>query len=174
MSSIPLENNDPKGTQTNAQILLFPARLSAAEDRRIDYLFSVRQVVEVLLNADVQYVPFGPEHAEGVTDWRGRILPVLSLESCLGMKMNETVQPTRPIVVRSVSQDSQGQVKDSYAVFQVGAAVRQLSLPLDCEPRDVPSWIADETCLRGVYQMENHLFLIPDLEKILDAKRIEN
>lgn len=150
-------------------VLIFPARTPGVQGKQVYYLFSLRQVVDVLRQADPQPVPFGPRFAEGVAQWRGRVLPVLSLEHCLGMKTSDETLPLRTIVVRGVHQGNGHEPRELYAIFKVGAAVRQLGLPLDCNPIPVPPWITDASALSGVYEMEEIILLVVNLEKILGA-----
>jgi purine-binding chemotaxis protein CheW len=148
-------------------VLIFPARTPDVEGKQVYYLFSLRQVVDVLRQANPQPVPFGPGFAEGVAQWRGRVLPVLCLEHCLGMKTSDETLPLRTIVVRGVHQGNGHEPRDLYTIFKVGAAVRQLKLPLACNPIPVPPWIANASVLSGVYEMEKTILLVVNLEKIL-------
>jgi chemotaxis signal transduction protein len=154
-------------------VLIFPARTPGVQGKQVYYLFSLRQVVDVLRQANPQPVPFSPGFAEGVSQWRGRVLPMLCLEHCLGMKTSDETIPLRTIVVRGVrlyngdNGDNGHESRDFYAIFNVGAAVRQLKLPLACNPIPVPSWITNASALSGVYEMEQTILLVVNLEKIL-------
>lgn len=155
------------GKPAAGHVLIFPARTPGAHGKQVYYLFSLRQVVDVLKQTNPQPVPFGPEFAEGVTQWRGRVLPILCLEHCLGMKTSEATIPLRTIVVRGVHQSNGHEPREFYAIFKVGAAVRQLGLPLECNPIPVPRWITNASALSGAYEMEKTILLVVNLEKIL-------
>jgi chemotaxis signal transduction protein len=150
-------------------VLIFSARTPEIEGKQIFYLFSIRQAVEVLSHADVQAVPFGPSYADGVAEWRGRVLPVLSLENCLGLKKCSALMPSRSLVMRGVSEKRADGLQDLYAIITVGATVQQLELPFACEPVAVPEWVTDASCLSGVYQIDKRLFFIVNIEKMLNA-----
>ncbi len=167
--SVQVGNIEKNSRKTGAQVFIFPARTSGFDGNPVYYLFSVRQVVEVLRHVDVQAVPFGPKYAEGVAEWRGHVLPILSLEKCLGLQESNEQMPRRTIVVRSVAENSNGNFHESYAIVKVGAAVHQLALPLACEPVDVPHWVTETACLSGVYQMQERFLLVVNVEKILNA-----
>lgn len=154
---------------SNAQVLLLPARTSDIEGRSLYYLFSVRQVAEVLVNTTIQRVPVAPPHVQGVAKWCGCVLPILSLERCLGMEILADRMPSRDVVVRSVTQNNGGQLLGHYAICRVGAAIRHMELPLECGPGKVPDQISDASCLTAVYSMQKFLLLIVNLEKIIDA-----
>ncbi len=153
---------------SDAQVLLLPARTPDIKGRSLYYLFSVRQVAEVLLNTTIQRVPFAPPFVQGVAGWCDRVLPVLSLECCLGLEFEDRIPP-RDVVVRSVTQNDGGQWEEHYAICRVGAAIRHMELPLDCEPGKVPGRITDTSCLTAVYDMRALILLVVDLEKIINA-----
>jgi chemotaxis signal transduction protein len=166
------QTRQPKQAEAHARptaghVLIFPARTPGVQGKQVYYLFSLHQVVDVLRQADPQPVPFGPGFAEGVAQWRGRVLPVLSLERCLGMKTSDEAIPLRTIVVRGVHQGNGHEPRELYAIFKVGAAARQLGLPLACNPVPVPPWITNASALSGVYEMDKTILLVVDLEKIL-------
>lgn len=163
---------ETKHPHSAAQVILFPARTPDIGGKRVFFLLSVRQVAEVLKHADVQPVPFGPSHVEGIAEWCGRVLPVLSLEQFLGLKMCEGKTPVRPIVVRSVIRNSDG-LHELYAICRLAAASQQVKLPLKCEPAAAPGWIVNRSCLSGVYQTQESLLMAPDLDRILTANNGE-
>lgn len=154
---------------SDAQVLLLPARTPDIQGGSLYYLFSVRQVAEILLNTTIQRVPFAPPFVQGVAGWCGRTLPVLSLERCLGLETLTDRMPLRDVVVRSVTQNNGGQLGEHYAICRVGAAIRHLELPLDCEPGKVPDRITDASCLTAVYHMPGSVLLVVNLEKIINV-----
>ncbi|MGD8845831.1 MAG: chemotaxis protein CheW [Desulfobacteraceae bacterium] len=155
---------DGKGAH---QVLIFPARLPARHNRPVSYLFSLRQIVDVLRHPTTQWIPFGPSYAKGIAEWRGRVLPVLSLEQSLGMEPTDQAMPLRTIVVQGAHQEKGSRLKAMYAIFNVGAAVRQHQLPLACTPVEIPRWISKRSFVSGAYETENQLLLAINLERIL-------
>ena len=149
------------------QVLIFPARVPNHLNRSVYYLFSLRQIVDVLRKPTTQWIPFGPSYAKGIAEWRGRVLPVLSLEQSLGMKTSDQAMPLRTIVVQGVHQEKGSKLKAIYAIFNAGAAVRQHQLPLACTPIEIPRWISKRSFVSGAYKKENQLFLAMNLERIL-------
>lgn len=163
---------NPDSNLTGAQVLLFPAMASEVQGRQIHYLFSVRQVAEVLSEIQVHDVPFGPQYVQGIAEWRGRSLPVLSLEHCLGLDRPETAEmKLRTVVVRGVHQHTDDDPQELYGIVQVGTAVRKLELPLACKPISMPAWIVGTSYMKGIYEWEQHLLLVVDIEKILGVVR---
>ncbi|MGD9007075.1 MAG: chemotaxis protein CheW [Desulfobacteraceae bacterium] len=160
---------------SEAKVLLLPARTPDIKGRSLFYLFSVRQVAEVLLNTTFQRVPSALPYVRGVAEWCGRALPVLSLERCLGLEIRADRMPLRDVVVRNVTYSDGGQLQEDYAICRVGAAIRHMELPLECEPEKVPDWITDASCLTAVYSMPATVLLVVNPEKIINAiKRKQN
>jgi chemotaxis signal transduction protein len=151
------------------QVVVFPAGTPLVGGRQLGFLFSVRQVVDVLKQVDIQPHPFDRRYAQGVTEWRGRVIPVLCLEHCLGLQTMKNGMPMRNIVVRGVQLNDSDEAQDLYAVCQVGTAARQYRLPLACRPVTPPEELPGLKFLRGLYATDENLFLVLDLEKLLDA-----
>lgn len=156
---------------SEAQVLLLPARTPKIKGRSLYYLFSVRQVAEVLLNTTIQRAPSAPPYLQGVAGWCGRMLPVLSLERCLGLEVLPDRMLPRDVVVRSVTQNNGGQLGEHYAICRVGAAIKHRTLPLHCEPGKVPDRITDASCLTAVFHMQASLLLVVNVEKIINTCR---
>lgn len=165
---------DVRNKYADGHVFIFPARTSEVEGKQIFYIFSVRQVVEVLNRADALPVPLAPMYAEGVTRWRGRILAVLSLEHCLGMAVSDERMHLRSVVIRSVATDPMDDFYEVYTVCQVGGAIRQMDLPLPYMPTSVPDWVTNAFVLSGVYELEDHLFLVLNMEAILNTKMLRD
>jgi chemotaxis signal transduction protein len=160
---------------SKAQVLLLPARTHNIKGRSLYYLFSVRQVVEVLLNTTIQCVSAAPQYVQGAAEWCGRMLPVLSLERCLELEVLTDRTPPRDVVIRSVTHGNGGQLQEHFAICRVGAAILHMELPLECAPEKVPDRITDASCLTEVYAMPTALLLVVNLAKILNGfKRKEN
>jgi hypothetical protein len=83
--------------------------------------------------------------------------------------------PPRDVVVRSVTYSNGEQLQEDYAICRVGAAIRHMELPLECEPETAPNRITDASNLMAVYSMPAALLLVVNLEKIISAyKRKQN
>lgn len=155
--------------QTDSRVLIFPGRTADIEGKPVFYLFSIRQVAEVLTHVDAQLVPFAPAYVQGIAHWRDRVLPVLSLEQCLGIKQSDNQMPQQTIVVRGVTKDSTDNLHELYAICKVGAGVHHLDFPLECEPVAAADHIPNAFYLHGAYQMQKRLLLVINIEKVLKA-----
>jgi chemotaxis signal transduction protein len=165
-----VQDSNTNRNHTHAQIFIFQADTPAIDDRQVCYLFSVRQVVEVLSHADARPVPLGPKHTDGITQWRGRVLPVVSLEKCLGIEASQSQSHRRAVVVRSVIETDGNKLNEFYGIITVGAKIQQVELPLACEPMALPAWVSDATLLSGVFQTPHRILLVVNIGRILNGE----
>lgn len=151
------------------QVLIFPASTPDASGKSIFFLFSVLQVEEILKETRIHSVPFCPNFAEGISEWRERVLPVISLEARLGLETAAIPEPQRLIVVRT-SKDVDTQSAESKGILILSSAVRKMKLPIPCVPYQSNGLFTDNTLLKGVYEWEEGLLIVVDMEKILSGK----
>jgi len=162
-------NSATKRSQAGAQVLLIPARTAEIDGQQLFFLFSTHQVAEVMKQAEVLPVPFAQGYVDGIAQWCGRVLPVLSLERLVGVHECDEKMPLRTIVVRSVSRGDSDQLHESYAICKVGAAIRHMTLVDVCQPVPMAEWVGNPGCLHGVYQMQARLVMVVNIEDILKA-----
>lgn len=151
----------------NVNVIAFPARAPLVGGRQLHFLFSVRQVVDVLRQVDSQSITSEQHYFHGIAKWRGRVVPVICLEECLGLRIAKNGMPLRTIVIRGAQQCDTGEMKDLYAICKIGAAVRQYQLPITCKPVTPPKKLPGIDFLKGVYAMDEYLFMVINIESIL-------
>jgi chemotaxis signal transduction protein len=159
------ETNLIRAIKTN--VIAFPARAPLVGGRQLHFLFSVRQVVDVLRQVDSQPITSDQHYIRGLAKWRGRVVPVIGLEKCLGLRRVQNGMPLRTIVIRGAKQCDSGEVKDLYAICEVGAAVRQYQLPIVCKAVIPPEKLPGIDFLKGIYAMDAYLFMVVNIEGIL-------
>jgi chemotaxis signal transduction protein len=161
-------NTGTDSTNTvKAHVITFPAKTPLVGGRQIHFLFSVRQVVDVLKEVDSKPVTSDQHYIHRIAEWRNQVVPVICLEECLGLQTIKKEIPFRTIVVRSVWQSDGGDIQDRYAICEVGAAVRQYQLPLACKPIMPPVKLLGVDLLKGLYVMGNYLFMVIDIKSVL-------
>ncbi|MDM8523354.1 chemotaxis protein CheW [Desulfococcaceae bacterium HSG8] len=173
-------------SRTDRKVVVFPA-MSPAEisDGQIYFLFSIRQVEEIINEVSVQSVPFSPSYIEGVTLWRNHVVPVISLEELLGMetmpdKSGFRLLSTRLITVRilppfspvenpplPVSAENpqhlsyaEKRKKEGRIMLRVAPTIRMVSLPIPCTPVSSVGWIPKRDLVRGVYEWEEGYLVV--------------
>ena len=144
---------------TDAQIQL----VTFALDRE-EYAVPISQVREVIRVGDLTRVPEAPQHIRGVTNLRGRILPVVELRSRLGLAPLDTPGPRARIIVVETDGRILGLLVD--AVLQVTRIPADSVQP---PPEDILTPQAD--WLAGVARRPDRLLILLDLDAVLLLQR---
>ena len=126
---------------------------------REEYGIPVTQVREVIRVGDITRVPQAPPHVRGVTNLRGRILPVVELRSRLGLDAGVPTHRSRIIVV---------EVRDRVLGLLVDAVLQVVKVPRETvapPPEEVRT--ADTGYIGGVARWNNRLVILLELELAL-------
>ena len=133
--------------------------LTFALDRE-EYAVPISQVREVIRVGDLTRVPEAPQHIRGVTNLRGRILPVVELRSRLGLAPLDTPGPRARIIVVETDGRILGLLVDSVShVLKVTAG-----MVIDA-PAEVTS--AQGNYVTGVARIDSRLVILLDLDRAL-------
>ncbi|CAB1057708.1 hypothetical protein D1BOALGB6SA_2461 [Olavius sp. associated proteobacterium Delta 1] len=152
-------------TTSKQRVLIFPAQTPKVSSRQIYFLFSQRQMEDILLNAPVQRVPFSPSYIEGLAEWRNQVLPVISLESCLGIESLNSSKVQRLMVVRAAKNEAA--TTNFYRIMlRVVPPIQMLELPLECSPVS-DGWIPEKSFAQGVYEWANGFLVVAHIKNIL-------
>ncbi|MBA3260112.1 MAG: purine-binding chemotaxis protein CheW [Gemmatimonadales bacterium] len=134
--------------------------LTFALDREA-YGVPVGQVREVIRVTEITRVPHAPAHVRGVTNLRGRILPVVEIRTRLGLEPGAVTGRSRIVVV---------EVHDRVLGILVDAVLQVTKIPLESvtpPPAEVVSPGSD--WISGVAQSSSRLVFLLELEKALQA-----
>ena len=126
---------------------------------REEYGIPVAQVREVIRVGDITRVPQAPPHVRGVTNLRGRILPVVELRSRLGLAPAVPTPRSRIVVV---------EVRDRVLGLLVDAVLQVVKVPAETvapTPEEVRS--SDAEYLGGVARWNDRLVILLELEQAL-------
>jgi purine-binding chemotaxis protein CheW len=104
-------------------------------------------------------IPWAPEHVKGVSNLRGRIIPIIDLRSRLGMPSTTTTKESRIIVVEAY------QKMIGLLVDRVTQIIKVVESALSAAPEEVKPPLS--TYLSYVVQLEDRLVLLLDAEKVL-------
>jgi len=147
------------------RVLILPAQIPKVSNRQVYFLFSLRQVEDILTDAPVRPVPFSPAYIGGVFEWRGHVLPVISMEACLGFEFLNTQKIQRLMVVRA-AQNGSTQKNVDRMMLRVIPPIQMLTLPIECFPVS-DEWIPEKYLAKGVYEWENKFLVAVHIENIL-------
>lgn len=117
-------------------------------------------VVESIIKMqEITKVPRSPEFVEGVTNLRGKVLPVMDLRKRLGMAAEVSTKDSR-IVVIDLHDTYIGMIVDS-----VNEVLRINAEAVEPPPPMVAS--IDTEFMRGIAKLDGRLVILLDLEKVL-------
>jgi purine-binding chemotaxis protein CheW len=126
----------------------------------------VETVREVIRVGEITRVPQSPPHIRGVTNLRGRILPVVEIRTRLGLAPL-VPRSTARIIVAEVRGRVLGLLVDSVAQVQKVPAERVVATP-----DEVKSGHSDY--LIGVVQLYERLLILLDLPRALEAAGVSH
>ena len=130
------------------------------------YGVEIGRVEEIIRMQAITRIPNGPAFMEGVTNLRGRVIPVLDLRKRFGLPSSEATRRSR-IVVGELGEHTVGLVVDGVSeVLLVGSDA--------VEPPSTLVTSADSAFLRGVAKLEERLILLLDLSRILTRAEQED
>ena len=127
------------------------------------YGVPVQRVREVIRVGEITRVPQAPEHVRGVTNLRGRILPVVELRTRLGLTPASLTPRSRVVVT-----EAHGRILG----LLVDAVLQVTRIPADTvqpPPDDIRTPEAD--WLAGVARRPDRLLILLDLDAVLLLQR---
>ncbi len=126
---------------------------------REEYGIKVGQVREVIRVTEITRVPQSPAHVRGVTNLRGRILPVVEIRTRLALEAGVVTQRSRIIVV---------EVHDRVLGILVDAVLQVAKVPLDTVTPPPEEVVTPQTdYINGVAHWSGRLIILLELEKVL-------
>lgn len=155
--------------ETTSRVVVFQAGTPVNAGHAISFLLSARQVVEVTENLPIWPVPLAPAFTDGITYWQQRVLPVVSLEKCLGLVEQDATTKAKMLVVRSRDKTKTGN-DGLHGIFRIGPNIRHILLPAECQPVNAAEWTLQYRRLRGAYKWQSGILLVPDVEMILNGE----
>ncbi len=150
------------------RVLVLSAQTPRVSNRQIYFLFSQHQMEDILMDTSVRSVPLSPSYIEGVAEWRNQVLPVISLEACLGMKSLNSPKIQRLMVVRALKNEA-APLGIYRIMLRIVPPIRMLTLPIECSPVSA-GWISEEFFTKGVYEWQDGLLVVADMKNIINGK----
>jgi purine-binding chemotaxis protein CheW len=125
------------------------------------YALDIQTVQEIVRMQTITSIPGSDFWVEGITNLRGRVVPVIDLRKRCGVNAGEYTAETRIVVVSS-------------ATGMVGLIVDAVSevMRIPGEQVEAPSAIVsvpENTYLRGIAKLDDRLVSLMDLEGVLPA-----
>ncbi len=131
------------------------------------YGVSIAAVQEIVKLQPITFVPRAPAFVEGVTNLRGKVLPVIDLRKRFGLPVGEATKNTR-IVVAEVGRA--GSVGNTVGML-VDAVSQVLRVPETViEPPSPLVTTIDSTFITGIAKVGERLIILLDLQKVLSPE----
>ena len=119
----------------------------------------IASVESIIKMQPITQLPHVSSFVEGVTNLRGKVLPVIDLRKRFGLAPRETDKNSRIIVV-SLDQTEVGMIVDEVSeVLTVPAGV--------VEPVPAITSTVDSSCITGIAKLNQRLVILLDLHSIL-------
>jgi len=150
------------------RVLILSAQTPRVSNRQIYFLFSQHQMEDILMDTSARPVPFSPSYVEGVAEWRNQVLPVISLEACLGMECLNSPKIQRLMVVRALKNEA-APMGIYRIMLRIVPPIRMLTLPIECSPVS-NRWIPEKNFAKGVYEWEGGFLVAAHMKNILDGR----
>ena len=157
-----------KTDKTDRWVITFPAQISEKVGQPTSFLLSTRQVIAVLDTVPTWSLPTLSSTKDEIGLFNDEFLPVIDLETHLGFENEITTSGKRMLVVRAPSRspDCSGSLK---ALIRVDRHMQNIPLPEECEPLSSLPAIPDMRAVQGIYECNQQIFIVMDLEEILNG-----
>jgi chemotaxis signal transduction protein len=158
-------------TQTEKVVAVRAAQSKIEGNSKLFFLFTAGQVEEVLSEIVMRPVPFAPSFLQGVTLWRGRLLPVVDLEKRFSFSHGEKREKSRFLVVRTGAPENPDGEQILRCALRLSSEIHSVaasgsSSMVDCERIGV-----EPSLVRGIYQWNEDMYVVPDLVSILQNQQ---
>lgn len=130
-------------------------------DKQVVLLMPARQVEEVLHNALVQPLPFGPDWLLGLCLWREQALPVFDLSRHYGLLEDDATANPLYLVVRVLTSEQE-------LLRCVLRVTHQISTG-DIPPQASPAAPQAGLNVLGMFTQEDKILLVPHLAPLVTA-----
>jgi len=119
----------------------------------------VERVQDILIPENIAHIPLAPAEIAGAINLRGRIVTVVDVRQCLGLKANDPNQPPMCVTVE------QGMELYSLKVDNVGAVISMPIKRIEKNPTTLDQrW---RRISSGVIQLEEELLILLDIDSLL-------
>ncbi|WP_446011379.1 chemotaxis protein CheW [Candidatus Electrothrix sp.] len=143
-------------------------------------LFTASQIDEVLADAEVHPLPFAANHLVGLCAWREQVLPIIDLVAFFDLIPSQKDKNERYVVVRTVDSTLLDTNKDNKekqntnkvvlrCVLKVSNQIISGDIPTECTAVFPKQAGFAPVFLKGLFQGEKKLFLLPDLATIIHS-----
>jgi chemotaxis signal transduction protein len=154
-----------KQADKESRIILVHGMGKKTSGKKPVLLFSTTQIEEILHNVNIQPVPFAPDYLLGVCLWRKQIIPVVDAFKRYGMQRSKQSDGECYIVVKVVGK-IQGAKQLLQGMLKISKQIITTKMPATCSPTAIKSSDIDKTFVKGAFEYQDDLMIVPDLTSI--------
>lgn len=134
------------------------------------YGVDIAAVEGIIKMQTITAVPRAPAFVEGVTNLRGKVLPVIDLRKRFGLASGEATKATRIVVVEIPASASGTEVTGMTVGMVVDGVSEVLRVAAEAiEPPSPMVMTVDSAFIRGIAKIAERLVILLDLGKVLSA-----
>lgn len=137
------------------------------DGRSLFFLFTARQVEEVLSGVVMRALPFAPASLMGMAQWRGHLLPVVDLEKQLSLPDDEHREDSRFLVVRTGLPEHAENREIMRCIVRLSARIQPIDVSDSATLVRSEAIGVDASQVRAVFQQDDATYIFPDLVSIL-------
>jgi purine-binding chemotaxis protein CheW len=126
------------------------------------YGVNIAAVESIIKMQAITHMPHSPTFVEGVTNLRGKVLPVIDLRKRFNLPVQEITKDNR-IVVVAVGETEIGMIVDN-----VSEVLTIQDTDIEPTPRMVTT--VDSTFVTGIAKLEGRLVILLDLAEVLSSQ----
>jgi len=124
-----------------------------------EFGIEILRVREINRMINVTRIPNSPVYIDGVINLRGKVIPVIDLRSCLGLKRRDHDKDTRIVIT---------ELDDKVVGFVVDTVSKVLRIPRSVtEPPPLITTGINAEYITAVGKLEDRMITLLDLNKIL-------
>ncbi len=148
------------------RIMVFSPLTLRVPGRPVSFGLSISQITEILRPLPLIPVPMAPSHLLGLVLWRSNSVPVITLESLLGMDTDEEVitndKETRLLIAQAAGHEG-------FVGLQIQVDIRALKLPISYSASRRALTI-NRQLTSAIVELADETLVIPDMQKVLDVE----
>jgi purine-binding chemotaxis protein CheW len=130
-----------------------------------EYAFGIGQIQEIVILDRITRVPQVPPYVDGVSNLRGKIIPIINLRRLLGLPPKPSDTETRTIVV-NVGGRTMG--------CTVDVVSRVMRIPTDSIQPAPETIAADEAhYIAGFARLDGRLMILLDIDRLLGMQQLD-
>ncbi len=138
---------------------------------REHYGVDISAVEGIIKMQAITAVPRAPAFVEGVTNLRGKVLPVIDLRRRFGLPQEDATKDTRIVVVEIPATASEAGVSGATVGIVVDGVSEVLRVSQEAiEPPSPIVTTVDSAFIRGIAKVGDRLVILLDLGKVLSTK----